>query len=85
MVGVILNLALWFALHTLFARLDPFRWGPIAFDLPHPASLDAPALLLAAAAILAIFGFRIGPLPVLGGCAAAGILYDALGGIHPVA
>ena len=84
-VGVILNLALWFALHTLFAELDPFRWGPVAFDLPRPASLDGPALLLTAAAILAIFRFRVGPLPVLAGCAATGMLNYWLAGAAPSA
>ena len=82
-VGVILNLALWFALHSLFGELNPFRLGPIAFDLPRPASLDWPALLLTAAAILAIFRFRLGPLPVLAGCAAAGILFHWLAGAPP--
>jgi chromate transporter len=82
-VGVILNLALWFALHSLFAQLEPFRWGPIAFDLPRAASLDWPALLLTVAAIVAIFRFRIGPLPVLAGCAATGIFYHYLPGLPP--
>lgn len=82
-VGVILNLALWFALHSLFARLEPFRWGPIAFDVPQFSSLDLAGLLLTAAAIVAIFRFRIGPLPVLAGCAAAGILYYWVAGAPP--
>ena len=74
-VGVVLNLALWFALHTLFAELRPVRAGPIAVDMPVLSSLDLPALLLTVAAIIAIFRFRLGPLPVLAGCAVAGILY----------
>ena len=32
-VGVVLNLALWFALHTLFRETAPFNFGP-AFDAP---------------------------------------------------
>jgi chromate transporter len=82
-VGVVLNLALWFALHTLFAELRPARAGPIALDLPVLASLNLPALVLTAAAMVAIFRFRLGPLPVLAGCAAAGILYFALAGGTP--
>ena len=73
-VGVILNLALWFALHTLFAELRPWQAGPVALDLPVLASLRLPSLVLTAAALLAIFRFRIGPLPVLAGCAFAGAL-----------
>jgi chromate transporter len=82
-VGVILNLALWFALHTLFGELRPFRLGPIAFDLPQVASLNLAPLALTAAAMIAIFRFRLGPLPVLAGCALAGILLYLLGGAAP--
>jgi chromate transporter len=77
-VGVILNLALWFALHTLFGRLDPVRAGPLAIDLPDLASLDWAALALTAAAMVAIFRFRLGPLPVLAGCALAGALFGLI-------
>ncbi len=50
-VGVIANLALWFALHVLFARVDPWSFGPLHVDVPHgmrwiPAALTAFALLL---------------------------------------
>jgi chromate transporter len=82
-VGVVLNLALWFALHTLFAELRPARAGPVALDLPVLISLNLPALALTAAAMVAIFRFRLGPIPVLAGCAAAGILYFALLGAIP--
>jgi chromate transporter len=74
-VGVILNLAIWFALHTLFAALVPVRAGPLAFDLPLLASVNLPALALTAAALVAMFRFPIGPLPVLAGCALAGMGY----------
>jgi chromate transporter len=74
-VGVILNLAIWFALHTLFAEVRPFARGGLRFDLPVPASLDWPALALCAAALVAVFRFRVGTMWVLAGCAAAGLLY----------
>jgi chromate transporter len=73
-VGVILNLALWFALHTLFAELRPFRSGPVAVDLPLLSSLRPMSLLLTAAALVAMFRFRAGPLAVLASCALAGTL-----------
>ncbi|MFP5455450.1 MAG: chromate efflux transporter, partial [Alphaproteobacteria bacterium] len=47
-VGVILNLALWFAIHTLFGQVRRIAFGPFAFDAPVPSSLDLPALTLAA-------------------------------------
>ena len=73
-VGVILNLALWFALHALFAEARPVAAGPIGFDAPVLASVDWAALGLTVAALVAIFRFRAGTLTVLGGCAVAGTL-----------
>jgi chromate transporter len=73
-VGVIVNLALWFALHTLFAELSPVRLGPVRIDLPLLPSLRPLSLLLTLAALVAMFRFRVGPLAVLAGCAVAGTL-----------
>ncbi|MGX5777163.1 chromate efflux transporter [Methylorubrum zatmanii] len=73
-VGVILNLAVWFALHTIFAELRPVAAGPIRIDLPVPGSLDPWALALAAAALVATFALRLGMLPTLAACSCAGIL-----------
>src|SRR3954471_22202056 len=39
-VGVVLNLAIWFAIHTLFSEVRPFRWGPFGFDAPVPSSAN---------------------------------------------
>ena len=57
-VGVILNLAIWFAIHTVFQQVVPVRWLSFAFDVPIPASADPWALAHPVAAALAIFGFR---------------------------
>ena len=78
-VGVILNLAVWFALHTIFRETRPIALGPIRFETPVPASLDPAALALALAALVAVFGFRLGVLPTLAACAGAGMLLRALG------
>ncbi|MBK3800082.1 chromate efflux transporter [Azospirillum brasilense] len=72
-VGVILNLAVWFALHTLFARLEPVSVAGMALDLPVLASVNLPALALTVAAVLAVFRFKAGMLPTLGACALAGV------------
>jgi chromate transporter len=74
-VGVILNLALWFALHTLFRETRQLAAGPLALDLPVPGSVNWPALALTAAALVAMFRFKVGALPVLGACALAGVGY----------
>ena len=78
-VGVILNLSVWFALHTVFRQTSPVRSFGLSFDLPVPSSVDIPALILAVAAATAIFRFNIGMLSVLGGSCAAGILLRLLG------
>jgi chromate transporter len=74
-VGVILNLALWFALHSLFGRTVRIAEGLLAFDAPVLASVNRPALLFTAAALIAMFRFKVGPMPVLGACALAGVGY----------
>jgi chromate transporter len=82
-VGVVLNLALWFALHTLFREARPVHAGPISFDLPIPDSVVIPGLVLTLAATVAIFRFRIGPMPVLASCAFAGVGYGFFLGVNP--
>jgi len=71
-VGVIANLALWFALHVLFAEMDKRAFLGLELDLPRLASLDVAALLLAAAALIATLRFKLGMIPVLIGCALIG-------------
>ncbi len=46
-VGVILNLAVWFALHVLFARVTLVEAGPLQLWAPDPATLDWRVLALA--------------------------------------
>ncbi len=72
-VGVILNLAIWFAIHTVFRQTMSVRAFPLSFDAPVLASVDVWALALSVAAALAIFRLKIGMLPTLAGCCAAGI------------
>jgi chromate transporter len=72
-VGVVLNLALWFGLHTLFREVRETNYGPLSFDAPALASLDLPALTLAAAALFAVFRLKLGTMWVLAACAAAGV------------
>jgi len=72
-VGVILNLSIWFALHVLFRRVGDWQAGPLQLPLPNPASLDGAALLLGAGAMLAMLRFHLGLLKVLGVCALAGL------------
>ncbi|MBL8674360.1 MAG: chromate transporter, partial [Rhodospirillales bacterium] len=72
-VGVIANLAAWFALNTLFARLDTLRWGPLTLDVPALASVNWAALGLTIVAMILAFGLKLGMTWVLAVCAAAGV------------
>jgi chromate transporter len=79
-VGVILNLAIWFAIHTLFAQVAVEHIGPLKLEMPTLASANIPAMALTLAAIAALFYFRMGIATVLTGAAVAGIAYHALAG-----
>jgi len=77
-VGVILNLAVWFAVHTLFGQVTVLTAGPLRLELPVPATIILPSALLAVAAAVALFRFKISVLPVLGLSALAGMLWTLL-------
>jgi chromate transporter len=72
-VGVVLNLAIWFALHTMFHEVRPVRGYGFAFDMPVPGSVDPWALALSLAAIIAIFRFKVGMITTLLACSLVGI------------
>jgi chromate transporter len=64
-VGVILNLAVWFALHVVFTRVEPVdlvSLAPLTLSVPLPvwSSLDWPALVIAMVAAVMIFRFHLG-------------------------
>ena len=78
-VGVILNLGIWFAVHVIFAEVRPVTAGPLAFDLPVFSSLNWAALFLAAAALYAVFRLKLGMVQVLTGISAAGLALYLIG------
>jgi chromate transporter len=78
-VGVILNLAIWFALHTWFREAYPVHAFGFSFDAPALSSLDPWALALSAAAIVAIFRFKFGMIPTLLACSATGVALHVVG------
>lgn len=79
-VGVISNLALWFALHVLFGRIVTIGAGPLRLDLPDPASLDLRAAALTMLAFVAVFALHWGVARVLALCAGAGLALHLLAG-----
>ncbi len=79
-VGVILNLAVWFALHTLFARVAVLRPGlGLAIEVPVLASVNLVASLLTMACVIAVLRFRTGMIPTLLASSAAGIVLHLAG------
>jgi chromate transporter len=78
-VGVIANLAIWFAMHVLFSKVDIQVTGLVQLHVPDPATLNYSAALLAAGAAVALLRFHV-PVPVLlAGSAAAGLILRASG------
>lgn len=72
-VGVMLNLALWFALHTIFQEVRKLPVAGLALDVPVLTSFNPWAALLAAVAMVAVFRFKAGTATVLLLCAGAGL------------
>jgi chromate transporter len=80
-VGVILNLAIWFTVHTVFRQTTPIRAFPLSFDAPVFSSVDVWALALSVAAAVAIFRFKTGMIQTLAACCVAGIALYLIGAI----
>jgi chromate transporter len=79
-VGVIANLAVYFAVHTLFATSRPWRWGPLRVELPELSSLRPVPLAITTAALVMIFRLRWSVPRALLVCAGLG-LTAALAGL----
>jgi chromate transporter len=77
-VGVILNLAVWFSLHVLFGAVDERFVGPLRFYAPQWATVDWTAMALTVAAFVALFRLKWGMLTVLGGSALLGLILFSL-------
>lgn len=77
-VGVILNLAIWFGLHTIFGKVGEATYGALRFSIPDWSSIDAAAALLALAALIAMLRFRLGMLPTLLGTACLGVVWHVI-------
>jgi chromate transporter len=80
-VGVVMNLAIWFALHTVFRQTHPVNGYGVSFDAPVFSSVDPWALALSVAAIVAIFRVKAGMIQTLAACSAVGILLHLAGAI----
>lgn len=73
-VGVVLNLAVWFALHVLFTDVGERHTGPLRWFAPDFGTLDVLAALLAALSAFLLFRTKLGMLGTLGVAALGGLL-----------
>ena len=71
-VGVIANLALWFALRVAFTRVETVAVGPMTLGLPDPLTLVPDAVALTALAMVCLFVLRLDVVRTLFVTAAAG-------------
>lgn len=77
-VGVILNLSVWFALHVLFDSVADRAAGPLRLLIPDVTTLNLDTLVLSALAIVMIFVFHRGIVTTLAVCAALALGAHAL-------
>jgi len=75
-VGVIANLALYFALHTLFADTEQVSWGPVSTSVPVPGTVVWSAVVISALGFVTTFRLGCSVLRTLGVCAAAGLAWQ---------
>ncbi len=59
-VGVILNLSVWFGLHVFFGKVEAEHFGPLTLWLPDPGSIDLPSLVLASLAAVTLLRLHLG-------------------------
>jgi chromate transporter len=80
-VGVILNLSVWFALHVLFGKVTEMHAGPLRWYAFDPLALDLRAAALAAIAAVLAFGLHRSLIEVVIAMAALGVAVQlVLGG-----
>ncbi|MDQ3395285.1 MAG: chromate efflux transporter, partial [Bacteroidota bacterium] len=73
-VGVILNLGIWFTIHTVFSAVHSWEGYGIKLDIPVLASADIYALFIGIASFIALFIYKIDMLKVLAASVIVGIL-----------
>ncbi|MCG8490886.1 MAG: chromate efflux transporter [Sneathiellales bacterium] len=77
--GVILNLAIWFGLHVLFRELTVETFGFLHLNVPTWSSFDILSAGLSVLALIAVFRFKMGMLPLIGAAALAGMALAVFG------
>ena len=74
-VGVVLNLAVWFALHTLFEKVSTQYFGPLKLEVPEWSTVSWGACVIAMVALLLTFRLHKGMVLTLSTCGVLGIVW----------
>jgi chromate transporter len=82
-VGVILNLGIWFGIHVVFRETVAWHGYGLSLDIPVLTSVDVSAALLAGAAAVAIFRFKAGIMQTLLACSLSGVVLQFASGNAP--
>ena len=77
-VGVIANLAVYFATHTLFRETTTVDEGPLSLQVPDLTTARPLSLTVAVISAVLLLRFRWSVLPTLGVCAAIGLGWTVL-------
>ncbi len=79
-VGVVLNLSIWFALHTLFGSVAEAKALGLRLLVPDWMTLDWAAAIITASAMVAMLRFKIGMIPTLAASSTVGLLWFVIAG-----
>jgi chromate transporter len=79
-VGVVLNLAVWFAIHVVFEKIDQLQLGILRLYVPVWDTVNLVALALSAAALIAMLRFKVGMIPTMAVAAVLGAVAFYAGG-----
>ncbi len=82
-VGVVLNLGIWFSIHTLFGEVGETTWGAFHLPIPHWATLDWGALFITLTALFIYFRLKWDMLKTIGICVVIGVVWKLINMSHP--
>ncbi len=76
--AVVLNLAVWFAVHTALGTVDDRVLGPVHLPVPQWSSVRVASVAISAVAVVLVFRFRVGTMRLVALAAVAGAGLAAL-------
>lgn len=77
--GVVLNLAVWFAIHTAFRESHVVSYGPVQMLVPDVSTIQVISVAISIVAAIGVFGLRLGTLKVLALASVLGAAVSLLG------